>query len=158
MTHGALAHRARAGYAISAAIAQPRTTASRPAGAASAKATDEAQGRERQLNHERDREPGPGDLLLAPGSAPDTLADQALSEMRVDVHEPARVTESVRARAMPSEEEQIEAVRQSKQRALEAEQLKTASRLRDEERRLTRRTKKPSRRHPSGNPYSPGHS
>jgi hypothetical protein len=87
------------------------------------------------------REPDPGDLLIILASAPDTVPSRALQELGVVVDQLGDVAEEVRGR--PSERDLFAAtehVRQQKELALEAGQTDLADRLREEERRLTKKS------------------
>ncbi len=89
-----------------------------------------------EIRHELKREPNSGDLLLALGCAP-TLAGRTLRELGINLEELPSVIERLGTQALPTDEDRIEEVCQSKERAIEAKQFEAAAGLRDEERRLT---------------------
>jgi hypothetical protein len=90
-----------------------------------------------EIRRELRRELDTGDLLIALGCAPETLAGRALRELGVNLDEMPSMIQRIRAQAVPTEEDRIEEVRRSKELALDSKQFESASRLRDEERRLT---------------------
>lgn len=84
------------------------------------------------------REPDDGDLLIALGSARDSLTGRALRDAGVDVDDLAATVKRLRSQAHEADPlTAAEAIRQQKERAKEAGDSPAADRLREEERRLT---------------------
>jgi len=93
-----------------------------------------------EIRHELGREPDAGDLLLVLTAAPDSVAAQALEQLKVDVDELWGQVEHLRRQAHASNQQladQIKQARLEKERAIESRLFEAAARHRDQERRLT---------------------
>jgi ATP-dependent Clp protease ATP-binding subunit ClpA len=99
----------------------------------------------REIHAELEREPDTGDLLLALGCTPDTLAAQALHELGVNPEALLGVIERVRGQRPSSGEAQlaqrIKEARQAKELAIESQDFQTAAAMRDQERELTQQAR-----------------
>lgn len=92
-----------------------------------------------EIRQQLGREADDGDLLIALGSATDSLTGRALPESGVDLDTLARAVNRLRPHANQADLlRKAEAVRQQKEQALEVGDSETADRLRQEERRLSR--------------------
>ena len=90
------------------------------------------------IRREQRREPDDGDLLVALGSAADSLTGRSLRELGVDLDALPGVVERLRAQPNDADlERQADRVRQQKELAIDEGQRETAKQLRSEERRLT---------------------
>lgn len=95
-----------------------------------------------EIRRDLDRDPDPGDLLIALARAPHTLVAAALDELGVDPAALPAAVQRARAKVADADRElprRILEVTQEKERAIEARDLQRADRLRDQERELTRR-------------------
>jgi len=94
------------------------------------------------IRRELRREPDAGDLLLVLACLSDGLPGQAIAALSVDLDALWGAIEQVRIQAASQKEEirrEIEGMRRSKERAIEASQFDGAAELRDQERQLRER-------------------
>jgi Clp amino terminal domain, pathogenicity island component len=96
----------------------------------------------KEIRRDLDRDPDPGDLLIALARAPNTLVAAALAELGVDCAALIGAVARARAKVADADRElpqRILEVTREKDRAIEARDLQQADRLREQERDLTRR-------------------
>jgi ATP-dependent Clp protease ATP-binding subunit ClpA len=92
-----------------------------------------------EIQHELERAPDTGDLLLALACASDTFAAQALRELGMNLDELTGMIERLRAEALPAKKQlaqRIEEVRREKELAIETQTFERAAQMRDQERQL----------------------
>jgi ATP-dependent Clp protease ATP-binding subunit ClpA len=96
----------------------------------------------KEIRRDLERDPDPGDLLIALAGAPHTLVAAALGELGVDPAALPAAVQRARAKIADADRElpqQILEVTQEKERAIEAREFEEADRLREQQRDLTRR-------------------
>jgi ATP-dependent Clp protease ATP-binding subunit ClpA len=95
-----------------------------------------------EIRRDLERDPDPGDLLIALARAPHTLVAAALDELGLDPAALPAAVKRARAKVADTDRElpqRILEVTREKERAIEAREFEQADRLREQERDLTRR-------------------
>jgi hypothetical protein len=96
----------------------------------------------KEIRRDLERDPDPGDLVIALARAPNTLVAAALEELGVDPAGLPAVVDRARAEVADADRElpqRILEVTLEKKRAIEAREFEQADRLREQQRDLTRR-------------------